>query len=175
MSYYDLNERAVLAMKLRLQNKLNAVIDAVNANTAADPNRPQYMIDYPQQVLDAPPLLSQLISFPVVAIADGPMTATDDLGWTFTGNYEMAVCAYIADADPEALAWKLRRYAQAIVTTAIVGRNVDEGTYLGAWGLIVKKIVPGRRVTRTDPNSGTTSIVQYVCIIVELKDEQNAP
>ncbi len=174
MAYYDLNERAILAMSGRLKNNLNANIDAINAATVADATRNQTQIAYPALVLDAPPVPGQLTQFPIVAIADGNIQFVDDVGWGATGLYEMVVLAYVMDPDPEVLAWKLRRYAQAIITTAIVGRNVDYGIYSGAWGAILKRVVPGRRVARQDP-AGAQQIMSWVGVVLELKDEQNAP
>lgn len=174
MAYFDLNERAILAMLGRLNTNMNATIDAINATTTADPNRNQTQIAYPQQILDAPPILSQLTRFPIVAIADGQIGFVDDVGWGATGVYEMAVIAYVTDTDPERLAWQLRRYVQAILTTAIVGRNVDFGAYSGAWGAILKRIVPGKRVRSQDPKQ-SGEIMSWVAVVLELKDEQNAP
>lgn len=174
MAYYDLNERAILAVLGRLNNNLKANIDAVNANTASDPNRNQTVIAYPASVLDAPPPLGQLVNFPIIAVIDGNMTFTDDVGWGATGNYEMTIVVYCSSPDPTTLAWQLRRYVQAVLTTVIIGRTMDYGSYDGAWGLILKNIVPGRRISRQDPG-GVQTILSWTGITIALKDEQDAP
>ncbi len=171
MAYADLNERAVVALVSRLTNSLNANIDLVNANTTANSSRNQTQIAYPQLILDAPPVPAQLRAFPIVAVADGPMTFEDDVGWGATGVYEVYAMVYEMDTDPEALAWKLRRQLQALVTTVTLSRNMDGG----AWGLIIKKIIPGQRLTKMDPNSRAPQFMQYAAICVTLKDEQNYP
>lgn len=170
MAYYDLNERLIVAMLQRLQTGLNPIIDAINANTVANPGRNQTAIDYPRVILDTPPTVKQLTNFPAVGIADGNMGFEDDVGWGATGSYEVSVVAYLSHPDPEVLAWQLRRYAQAITTVAMQGRNIDGG----AWGTILKRIIPGTRLSKTDPR-GQTVYMCWVAVVLQAKDEQNVP
>ena len=172
---YDLNERAVLAMYERFQNNLNSVIDAINSERGTlagiTPNPPS--LAHPALILSAPPVKGQLANFPVVAIGDGDIRFVDDVGWAATGVYEMMVLAYDVDTDPTMLAWKMRRWAQALISTAMFGRQMTSTDYFGAWGVTLKRVIPGPRLSRTDPQALPGQIVACICVLLELKDEQN--
>lgn len=168
MAYALLNEPAINAMYSRLTTNLNPTIDAINAYVAANPSVPQYAIPYPAQVLDAPPVVGQLTQFPTIAIADGDQEYMDDVGWSTTTAMDLYIVAYLSNVDPKALAWQLRRYAQALVTTAIATRDIDSG----AWGAGLKKVIPGQRFK---PNPGKPEIVSWISVCIWAKNEDNWP
>ena len=169
---YDLNERAVLAMYERYQLNLNQVIDAINTERG-QVSGVSYPLSHPALILSAPPVKGQMTQFPIVAIGDGDIRFVDDVGWAATGVYEMFVLAYDVDTDPIALAWKMRRWAQALISVSMFGRNMDSDSYMGAWGVRLKRIIPGPRLSRRDPQAMPGQIVACICVVLELHDEQN--
>jgi hypothetical protein len=134
MSYLDLNEPVVAALQARLQEELAGVITEINAANTDD-----LVLDAPSSdaILDYVPVPEQLTSWPTVGIQDLPSTIEDDIGSSFTGVYGLAVVIFSADADQRLLAVKLRRYAQAVATTALRSRQLGP-----AW-ITLRSITPG--------------------------------
>jgi hypothetical protein len=158
-----LNEPLITALQSKLQTGLNAVIDNINA-TQTDP---AYPIEYPQQVLDYIPPVSQMTSFPIVGISDGEMDFQDDVGWGATGVFELTVVVFLQHPDQRALVWQLRRYAQAIVRTAMEGRRLgSEG-----WSMTMKRVRPGPTLGRDE---SPRQWISTVALIIEVKSEQDS-
>src|SRR4051794_22550247 len=107
----QLNEPIVVQLKSQLEANLPATITAINAaaGTVAD----GYTIENPAHVLDFVPPVSYLTAFPAIGIGDGPSRFEDDIASSATGRHEIMLVVFLQDADQRALAWKLRRYAQA--------------------------------------------------------------
>lgn len=157
-----LNEPLVISLQNKLTTTLNAIVDDINTNQTS----PAYSIEYPQQVLDYIPTISQLTSFPTVAISDGDMYLEDDVGYGATGVFELTVVAFIQDPDQRALAWKLRRYAQAMTRCILANRRLEtEG-----WSVVLKRVRPGPTLGRDE---NPRQWISTVAVIIEVKSEQD--
>lgn len=134
----QLNEPAILAVKERLENNLPAAIDAINAEVTdgheIEPVVAVHTFIPPPDFLD---------DFPMIGIGDGPSTFEDDNGSSATGRHELLVVAYLQDAEQEALAWKLRRYLQAIARVVLKDRNLNDTVAGAAWGTGLVRISAG--------------------------------
>lgn len=165
-----LNEPAILAMMQRFQN-MNPTIDQINAERA-DNTDPPIVLEYPAQILPAPPVKAQLQGqFPIVAVASGDILFTDDVGWGATARMELTLLAYEYEQDPVVLAWKMLRWAQVLATVGLYGRNIDGG----AWGTVLKRIIPGPRLSRLDPNQTKPVFLGFVAVVIEAFQEQDTP
>lgn len=165
---FTLNEPLVTAMLARL----NANLPTAIAQNNTERTSPAYPLTQPLQILAAPPTAGQLdAGIPIVAVADGDITFTDDVGWSTTEVMDFTILAYDYDLDPTALAWRLRRWAQVICGIAMYGRNVDGG----AWGTRLKRIVPGPRLSKLDPQSGHPIVLGFVAVVIAAMDEQDTP
>ena len=157
-----LNEPLIIALQSRLAANLNSVIDTINAQQTDPP----YTIDYPQQVLDYIPTIAQLTAFPTIGISDGEMRFEDDIGWGATGVFEFTVAAFIQESDQKALAWKLRRYAQAMVRVIMEGRQLPpEG-----WSVTLKRVRPGPTLGRDE---NPRQWISTIGVVIEVKSEQD--
>lgn len=136
-----LNEPFVKAVYARLSNDFEVEVSRLNdALNEDDP----FTIDSPLRVLDYIPPLEQEVSFPILAIQDLTSELADDQGHSGTGVHKGAVIAYIVDADPRTLAWKLRRYAQAIANVVYIDRAIPGVDGLPTvWGLRNLKVQYG--------------------------------
>lgn len=131
----ELNEPVIAAVYERLLGSdLTDAIDAINAEVDDG-----IMVEVPQQVLDYMPTPELLTEFPTIGIGDAPSTFEDDIGSSATGRHELLICVFCQNADQRALAWQLRRYAQAIVRTVLDGRNLGDA----AWGTGLVRVSPG--------------------------------
>lgn len=130
----ELNEPLVTALQQRLTSELPGLIDQINARQPAD----GALLDYPVAVLDYIPPPDSIADFPTFGIQDLPSKFEDDIGSALTGYHELAVICFETEADPRMLAWKLRRYAQAMMSAAIDTRRLGDG-----WGCGPKGNWPG--------------------------------
>lgn len=138
----QLNEPVIIALQARLAADLPATITGINAAVSDG-----FLIDDPVNVYDFIPPVALLTDFPTVGIGDAPSTFEDDQGFSMTGHHRLLVVAYISDPDQRALAWKLRRYAQAIVR--VIRSDLQLGT---GWGSGIERIEPGPTLT-DDPDA----------------------
>lgn len=143
MSEVVLNELVIKGVHDRLSNNLSAIIADINSEVTDG-----ITIDEAEQVLDYIPSIRELIKFPTLGIQDLPWKCEDDTGWELTGVAGLTVVAFIADITPRELAWKLRRYAQAIVRCVADGRRLDTADQ--AWGIKIKSVEPGKMLGRRE-------------------------
>jgi hypothetical protein len=130
----QLNEPVIHALRDRLEADLPAVISQINADSDDD-----FTLADPVAVHGFVPPIALLEDFPTVGIGDAPSRFEDDVGHSATGRHELIVIAYLQDEDQEALAWRLRRYSQALVRVALAGRNLGDA----AWGTGLVSVSPG--------------------------------
>lgn len=133
MAFFGLNAQTVTALQARLTSELPAKITEINALVTDG-----YTNVAPVQVLDYVPLPAQLTAFPTIGIGDLPSTFADDTGFSVTGHHGLSVMVFLSDPDQRALAWKLRRYLQAITTVALRSRQLGD-----TMGVTLRRIVPG--------------------------------
>ncbi len=146
----QLIEPIIVELVDRLRNDFAAHVTTINAAVTDG-----FTIEAPgaDQVLGYPPAPELLTVFPTLAVSDGRSTFEDDTGYSATGRHLVLICAYAQDADQEALAWRLRRYSQAIVRTVLEGRKLDTA----AWGTGLDGVYPGPAyVDNPDPESVQT-------------------
>jgi hypothetical protein len=138
MHYFELNEPVVKALAAQLAAQLPGAVDTVNADVTDG-----YTILYPVQVHDHVPLLTTLagVGFPAVAIEDMGTRFEDDIVSSVTGVHRVAVLVFLANPDPEALAWQLRRYQQAVMLAVQADRTL--GGESNAWTTRLRGIEPG--------------------------------
>lgn len=157
-----LNETVVTTLKARLEAELPAIITDINATNTTPP----YPIDNIAQVLDYVPTIGDLYQFPTLAISDGPIDLVDDVGWGSTGVFQLSVIAFVQDADQRALAWRLRRTAQAIVRAVRTPINA-----LGdGWGVYDFHVLPGPTLGRDE---GPRQFMSTVAVSFMVKTEQD--
>lgn len=137
-----LNGPVITTLKARLETNMPIMIADINLNQIT----PVYTIDNPAQVLDYIPTTADLFQFPTLGISDGNILLDDDTGWGATGIFDLTVVAFIQDADLRALAWKLRRYAQAMVRSI---RSPDMKLGDG-WGIYNFSVRPGPTLGRDE-------------------------
>lgn len=127
-------EPAVTALRQRIEDDLPAAVAVVNGAvtdgiTIAAPDA--------ANVLDYMPAIGELVNFPTVAIEHGPGRFEDDTGHDATGVYDLAVVAFVQDADPQRLARIVRRTMTALMRCVLAGRAFGTGD--GAvWGLTLR-------------------------------------
>jgi len=131
-----LNEPVVHALVARLGDRLPAIVTELNAATSDG-----FTIEEPVAVLDYVPPLAELdgIGYPTVAISDLPSRFEDDIGSSATGRHRLQVVCFVANTDPRALAWQLRRYSRAVATAALEGRSLPPDV----WGSLLVRVNPG--------------------------------
>ena len=164
---FSLNETIVKALAAQLAAQLPAAVATVNADVTDG-----YTILDPLNVYDHMPLLSTIAGagFPAVAIQDGPSRIEDDLVSSATGEHQLLVVAFLANPDPEALAWQLRRYEQAVMLAIQADR-----TYSGAaWTTRFLGIEPGPMLAPADkPNEpGDSTIISWSAVEIECPREE---
>lgn len=124
MDILELNEPTIRVLHARLAAGLPAAADAVNAAVTDG-----HTIDPPALVLPYIPSIEQQTAFPIVGIYDSRTLFSDDIGTSMTADHQIGVTAFLAEAELEPLAWKLRRYARAIASVALDGRTLAPGAY----------------------------------------------
>lgn len=121
MSWYSLNETLITALRERLVADLPATIAEINAQVIDG-----YTLRDVEQVLDYVPNVEDLVAFPTVGIQDLPSRPMSDGGSFLMADHGLTVVVFVADAELRGLAWKLRRYQQAILTVALAGRTLGD-------------------------------------------------
>lgn len=155
-------EKQVTALVARLHDRLPDAVDRVNAERPA----PDFPLKRPAQVLDYAPPLSRLTSFPTVAVVQGQTRFTDDTGDALTGWQSLTVVVYLQSTEPRALAWGLRRYADAVMDVVLADRNLGDN----GWGIVPVSVDPGPSLTREeDPRE----IISFTGISFEVRTEQD--
>lgn len=158
-----LSTKTIQAVKQRLDTKLADYIVQVNDEVENGIN-----IDLPAQILDYAPAVSQLIAFPTFGIIDGPFELQDDTGWGATGWATFSVVVYEQHPDQENLAWRLRRYSEAIARCVLQDRMIDP-TF--CYGLIFRRADPGPTLGRTDPQT----FLSLRTLTFQARSEQDTP
>jgi len=157
-------EPVIDAMVCRLRDNLPHVIDQINAADTKD-----IQLEYVDRdnVLDFIPVVTELVNFPTIGISESPVGLTDDVGWGATGVIPLTVVAFAVEADQRRLAVKLRRYASAVASVVLEGRQMLPEV----WGITLTSIDPGPTLgRREDPRSW----MSYVAVSVECKTEEDA-
>lgn len=165
-------EPVIAALMARLQDDLPAAIDAVNGEVTDGT-----LIDQPQQILDHIPPVEVLLSFPTVAVAEGPGRWADDIGAEATGLHELSVVCFLQASDQQTLVRQLRRYRRALLRTVMDGRVLPDAVDPArnrAWGVMLRSIAPG-------PTLGDLSAQQVVSwmswlrIVIECRSDSDWP
>lgn len=164
---FNLNEPVIKALATQLAAQMPTTVTAVNADVSDG-----YTILPPVRVYDHMPLLSTIAGagFPAVAIEDMPSQIEDDLVSSATGAHCLAVVVFVANPDPEALAWQLRRSIQAVFLAIQADR-----TYGGvAWTTTFVGVDPGPMLAPGDkPNSqGDSQYVTWAAVEIECRREE---
>ena len=155
-------EPVVTSLRDRLETDLPATITTINSTQTT----PSYPIENPQRVLDFIPTVADMFAFPVVGISDGIFNLEDDTGWGATGVFELTIVVFLQNADPRALAWQLRRYAQAVTRVALEDRSIGDG-----WGVTLKQVRPGPTLGRDE---NPRQWLSTVAVSIEVKSEQDS-
>lgn len=146
----------------KLTTNLNGYIDTINSQQTS----PAFAIEYPQRILDYIPPISDLYALPTIGISDGDFHIEDDVGWGGTGVCEFSIVVFLADSDQRALAWKLRRYAQAVYRCVMAEREIPtEG-----WGVTLKRVRSGPTLGRDE---GPRDWLSTIAVQIEVKSEQD--
>ena len=156
----QLNEPVIAALRDRLEDDLPAAITSLNASVTDG-----FTISNPVNVYDFIPPVALLLDFPTVGIGDAPSTFEDDQGFSMTGRHRLLICAYLSDPDQRALAWKLRRYSQAIVRVLRSDQQIGPG-----WGSGVERIDPGP--TLTDNPEAPQTFTSWVGVAIWVKTDE---
>lgn len=159
----QLTEPTVTALVAKLSAGLNAKIDEVNSAVTDG-----YPIDYPAAILDYVPPVGVMPAFPIVCISDGNVFLEDDTGFGATGVFDLTIVIYIQNVDQRALAWQLRRYAQAVARCALDQRRI--GT--AAWGVVLNAVRSGPTLARDE---SPREFLSTVAITITCKTEQDTP
>lgn len=161
----QLNEPIIVEIVERLRDDFDDAVTAINAGVTDG-----FTIEAPDaaQVLDYPPPPELLTVFPTLSVSDGVSRFEDDQGYSATGKHLVLICAFCQDPDQQALAWRLRRYAQAIVRTVLAGRKLDTA----AWGTGLEGVYPGPAYAdNADPES-VTSWMSWVGVRIWAKRDE---
>jgi hypothetical protein len=135
MAYYLLSEPLVTALVARLRTDLPAKVAEINAAATDGIVLP---LPDPSRIYAFPPQGELLTDVPVIGVQDFPSTFDDDIGSSVTGNHALGIVIWASDADQNTLAWKLRRYCQAVTTVALDQRKIGD-----AWGTLLRRVYPG--------------------------------
>lgn len=139
-----LNEPLIIALHERLVSELATEVEAINARDTLGVH-----LDPPKAILDFVPQgeLIDNAGFPCFGIGDLPSKIEDDTGFSVTLRAGLHIVTYDQHSDQRALAWRLRRYQQAVTTCALRTRRLDD-----QWGIVGKGTIPGPTLGReTDP------------------------
>lgn len=159
----NLNEDIVNTLRDRLEANLPAVIDDINS-THQDP---LYPMQYPYQVLDYIPPVSELTGFPTLGISDGNIAFEDDTGWGATGVFDLTVVCFLQSSNHRELVWWLRRYGQAIVRVTLAGRRLG----VEGWGVTLRDIRPGPTLGRDE---SPRQWLSTTAVTITVKTEQDS-
>lgn len=160
-----LNEPVVKAVHERLSGGLPAAIAAINAVVTDG-----ITIENPVEVLDYIPPPGLLTAFPTIGIGDAPSTFEDDQGFSATGRHQLLVVAYVQNDVQGALAWQLRRYAQAIVRVVLDGRNLGDA----AWGTGLVGVYPGQAFADNEDPDHVKTWMSWVGVRMWAKRDEDA-
>lgn len=157
-----LQEPVVTAVIARLQTQLPAIIADINSSITDG-----YLLPTDtSRILDYIPPVADMYTMPVIGISDGEMHFEDDTGWGATGVFDLSIVVFIQNADQRALAWQLRRYAQALVQALRTPTNaIGEG-----WGVVIKGIRPGPTLGRDE---NPRQWMSTVAVTITVKSEQD--
>ena len=158
-----LNETIVPAIQARLTANLPAIVTDINTNNTTPP----YPLDPVQQVLDYVPPVADLFVLPTIGISDGPIDLEDDVGFGATGVSEFSCILFVQNSDQRALAWQLRRYAQAMVRALRTPTNFNLGD---GWGMYNFHVRPGPTLGR---QSNPGQFISTLGVSFFVKSEQD--
>jgi hypothetical protein len=160
---FSLNETVITALQGQLAAELPATVQTVNADVSDG-----YTILDPVKVYDHVPPLTVLAGagFPAVAIEDGRSRFENDLIYSVDGVHQLLVVAFVSNPDPEALAWQLRRYQQAIALAIQADRTLAGTVYTTR----LNGIDPGPILAPSDKLAGSlaTDYVGWFALEVEM-------
>lgn len=157
----SLNEPIVDALVQLLTARLPGVIEQIN-----DSNSDGILLDPPAQVLDFKPVAGTLkAGLPAVCVQDLPAKFEDDLQFSMNASHGLGIAAVIQDSDQRSLAWKLRRYVQAIANAIQLDRLAAGEGYLAkvgnVWGTAFTGTEPGPLLADHSPNAEGSSPSSY--------------
>jgi hypothetical protein len=157
---FYLQEPVVTALQNQISNQISAAVAAVNADVTDG-----YTILTPTKVHGHVPMLSVLsgAGFPAVGIEDGPTRFEDDLVSSVTGWHQLVIVPFIANPDPEALVWQLRRFQQAIMLCIQADRTLGGVV----WTTRLLGNEPGPLLAPADREAADNSYVSWTGITVE--------
>lgn len=159
----QLNEPVIRALVDRLTADLPATVAEINAGVTDG-----YLIDPPAQVLPMVPSIGLLTDWPTVAIQDLPTHLQDDIGSSATTVAELAIVCFLVDSDLQALGWKLRRYARALATVALAGRNLGDG----AWGVTFRGTQPGPTLGDAEDPANVKTYTSWTSVVIRAKRDE---
>lgn len=171
MRTYMLNQPVLEALVARFQSA--AMASALTEIRAAVAAKYAVMLQPPAQVLAFAPPPSMLPALPVLGMIDSDSRLTDDTGSSLTGEHDVGVVAYLANPDPDMLAWGLRYYMQAVVEVAMEGRNLGTGSADGAWGTGARRIIWGPMLQDEDPQ-GRARTMSWATFVLWARREEIA-
>lgn len=160
----DLNIPIVAALVDRLQNDLDAAIDAYNGAAADGTFQLTKAAD--SRVLDYIPPPNFLDDYPVIGIGDAPARFEDDIGSSATGVHQLLVVVYWQDDEQQNLARRLRGYAATVARVVLADRNLGSA----AWGTTLLGVDPGP--TLADDPEDPKVWMSWVGLRIQAKREE---
>lgn len=121
-----LNETVIEAVSSMLSTDLPAALSAIDTGLPVPVNIYEYL----------PPVV-MITDYPTIGIGDGPTMTEDDIASSWTEVHSLLVVVHLAEQNPEALAWDLRHYVQAMVNVLASDRTLN-GSAFGAGGFRVE-------------------------------------
>jgi hypothetical protein len=158
-----LNVNVVHALHTRLDTGLAPYIARVNADLVTN----GIDAETPQQIFDYVPTMANLMAFPTIGIADGPITFEDDIGRSATGWIEMAVAIFVRGTSRHELSWKLRHLMAAVASCVLEDRDIGAG-----WGVILRRIEPGP-ILRARDGEAPETVMGMRTMVIAVRDEQD--
>jgi hypothetical protein len=163
MEILALNEPVIRALVARLEDRLPAMIDQINAEASDD-----YEIAPPAKVLPYIPSPGVLTEWPTVGIQHLPVRLEDDTGFSATSVSQLAIVTFLVDADLDALAWKLVRYERAVASAALENRHLDDG----AWGTRLLSTQPGPTLGDSEDPERVKTYMSWTGVLIEAKADE---
>lgn len=164
---FNLNEPIVTALANQLSAQLPNAIAAVNADVTDG-----YTIVNPTYIHNHIPLLSTIAGagFPAIGVEDAGSQIVDDLVSSATGVHRLTIVAFVSNPHPQALAWQLRRYQQAVLLALQVDRTLG-GV---AWTTRILGVQPGPWLQPAEQLSDMpeNTFVSWVAIDIETLREE---
>lgn len=116
-----LSEPVVAALLDRLSTQLAPKISELNAGTGVD-------VEVPKAIYDFVPGKTRLDGggYPAIGIQDLTSELVDG---NFTGEHSLGVLIYLAEAEEDVLARKMRRYVRAVSSVVIEGHALPPAAY----------------------------------------------